>query len=161
QTQTFNGSGSSSTMTADWAYDSFGRVTQATVSTNGGTPGNIVKNISYVWNDSITATQNSATGTYIINTPAFTDTEDGSGNQLQCSYKSYDGQNYTTGQTSGLTLGEVVYVTTAAGCADAANNYVLTGKATTTTLFDTYGNVIGTDDPDTNDGIGGHTGCTI
>jgi hypothetical protein len=91
-THTFNGSGQSVDTTTTWTYDSYGRVTQQSVTSNGGTPTQVVTNTSYVWNDNITATQNSASGTYIIDTVAFTSTEDGSGNRLRCSYTSYMGK---------------------------------------------------------------------
>jgi hypothetical protein len=100
-----DGSSNSVTTTTTPTYDSYGRVTKETTTSNGGTPSQVVKNTSYVWNDGVTATRTSATGTYIIDTPAFSDTEDGSGNRLGCSYTSYDGHSYATGQTSNLTGG--------------------------------------------------------
>jgi hypothetical protein len=81
-TKTYDGASSPVTTTTNWTYDNYGRVTQDTTTSNGGTPSTVVKNTSYVWNDNVTATKTSASGTYIIDTPAFTDTEDGSGNRL-------------------------------------------------------------------------------
>ena len=109
----------------------------------------------------MTASQNSATGTYIIDTVASTNTEDGSGNRLQCGTSSYDGQGYATGQTSALTGGQATSQTDDTGCGNASNNYATSGATTTTTAYDAYGDVTGTSDADANAGISGHTGCTI
>ena len=155
--------GSSNTVSTTTAstYDSDGRVTQTTTSTNGGTPNKVVKNTAYVWNDGITATRTGATGTYIIDTPAFSDTEDGSGNRLRCSYISYDGKSYATGQTSNLTGGQATSQTSDANCGTSSNSYAPGGPSTTTQSYDVYGNVIGTSDADANAGISGHTGCLV
>ncbi len=156
-----NGSGNSVTTTSVPTYDSFGRVTQETVTSNGGSPGQVIHKTAYVWNDAVTATQNSASGTYIIDTPALTTTEDGSGNRLTCTYTSYDGQGYLTGQTSTLTEGQATTETKYANCGSSANSYTPSGPSTTTTVYDPYGNTIGTTDADANGGISGHTGCTV
>jgi YD repeat-containing protein len=160
-TKTYDGASSPVTTTTNWTYDNYGRVTQDTTTSNGGTPSTVVKNTSYVWNDNVTATKTSASGTYIIDTPAFTDTEDGSGNRLACSYTSYDGQGYTTGQTSNLTGGLATTKTSYANCGTSANGYTTSGPSTTTKKYDAFGNVIGSDDADANAGISGHTGCTV
>ncbi len=159
--QAFNGSSQSASATTKWSYDSYGRMTQETASTNGGTPAQVVTNASYVWNDNIAATKTSATGTYIIDTQAFTDTEDGSGNRLRCSYMSYDGQSYTTGQTSKLTGGLITSQDDDASCGTSANGYTPGGKSTTTTVYNASGDVIATTDPDGNAGNTSHQGCTI
>jgi RHS repeat-associated protein len=159
--QTFDGSSNSTTQTTSWMYDSYGRQTQETITTNGGTPGKIVHNTSYVWNDAVTATQNSASGTYLIDMPAFTDTEDGAGNRTACSSISYDNQSYTTGQTSTLTIGLETSSTSYTYCGTSANGYTPSGPITTTTAYDTYGNKVGTNDADANAGIGGHLGCSV
>jgi YD repeat-containing protein len=156
-TKTFDGTSSPVTTTDAWTYDTYGRETQETTTANGGTPGTVVHNTSYVWNDGVTATQSSATGTYIIDTPAFTDTEDGSGNRLECSTTNYDGQSYATGQTSALNGGLDTSDTSSANC----NSYTTSGPSTTTTAYDTSGDVVGTTDPDANASISGHTGCTV
>lgn len=68
-------------------------------------PSTILHKPQYVWNDSVGASANGATGTYIINRQAFTDTEDLAGNRYSCSYASYDGQIFAMGQSGGLTRG--------------------------------------------------------
>jgi RHS repeat-associated protein len=160
-TKTYDGASNPATMTTNWAYDNYGRTTQETTTSNGGTPSTVVKNTSYVWNDNVTATKTSASGTYIIDTSAFTATEDGSGNRLACSYTSYDGQNYLTGQTSSLTGGLATTKTSYANCGTSANGYTTSGPSTTTKKYDAFGDIIGTNDPDANAGISGHTGCTV
>jgi RHS repeat-associated protein len=159
--KTSDGSSNTLTTTTNWTYDSYDRVTQQTTTTNGGTPAEVVKNTAYVWDDHVTATRTSATGTYLIDTPAFTDTEDGSGNRLACSYTSYDGQSYTTGQTSSVTEGLATTTTSYSNCGTSANGYTTSGPSTTTTTYNSYGDAIATDDPDANAGISGHTGCTV
>ncbi len=154
------GSNTVSTTTTP-VYDNYGRVTQTTTTSNGGTPNKVVKNTSYVWNDGITATRTSATGTYIIDTPAFSDTEDGSGNRLACSYTSYDGQSYITGQTNKLTSGKATTGTLYTDCGTASNSYTPSGPITTSPTYDAYGNLIATNDADANAGIAGHKGCSI
>ena len=77
-TQTYDGASNSVTTTMGWTYDSYWACHPEITTTNGGTPAEVVKNTAYVWNDNVTATRTSATGTYIIDTSAFTDTEDGS-----------------------------------------------------------------------------------
>jgi RHS repeat-associated protein len=160
-TQTFDGSTNPVSQTTNWTYDRFGRVTQQKTTGNSGTPNTVVQNTSYIWNDGITATKNSATGTYIINTQAFTDTEDGSNNRLACTEMSYDGQPFTTGQSNRLTGGLQTSKTGYAQCGTSANHYAQSGASTTTTIYDRYGNAIATDDADANAGIAGHTGCTV
>jgi RHS repeat-associated protein len=160
-TKTYDGASSPATTTTNWTYDNYGRVTQETTTSNGGTPSTVVKNTIYVWNDNVTATKTSATGTYILTKAAFTDTEDGSGNRLQCSYTSYDGQGYTTGQTNNLTHGLATTEDKYADCGTAANGYAPSGKSTATMVYDAYGHLVGTDDADANAGIAGHTGCTV
>jgi RHS repeat-associated protein len=160
-TYTFDGGSNSTHQTVTTTYDSYQRVTQETTTTNGGTPGTVVKNTAYVWNNTVSSSSNSATGTYILDTPAFTDVEDGSGNRVSCAYLSYDGQGYTTGQTSNLTRGLVTTHDTYTDCGTSANGYTPSGKMTTTSVYDTYGNVIATTDADANAGIAGHTGCSI
>src|SRR5581483_8540856 len=160
-TKTYDGASNPVTTTTNWTYDSYGRVTQQSTTTNGGTPSQIVKNTSYIWNDAVTATTTSASGTYLINPVAFSDTEDGSGNRLACPYTSYDGQSYATGQSSGLTGGLKTTETSYADCGTSANGYTPGGPSTTTTKYDAFGDVVASDDPDANAGISGHTGCTV
>lgn len=159
--KTYSGSSSSVTSTTNLTYDSYGRVTQETTTTNGGTPANVVKNTSYIWNDNITATSTSASGTYILNTVAFVDTEDGSGNRLSCSYTSYNGQSYATGQSSALTTPLATSATSYSDCGTSSNGYTPSGSVTTTSTYNSYGNVIGSIDADANAGLAGHTGCSV
>jgi len=160
-TQTFDGSSNPVSTTTNDTYDIYGRITQEATTSNGGTPTKVVKNIAYVWNDTVTATQTSASGTYIIKNIAFTDTEDGSGNRLACSYTSYDGQSYLTGPTSALTGGLATTKTSYSNCGTSSNSYAPSGPSTVTLTYNAYGNAVGNDDADANAGISGHTGCTI
>lgn len=159
--ETKDGSGNSVSTTTTPTYDNYGRVTQEVITSNGGTPSQVVHKTGYVWNDNVTATQTGATGTYIIETPAFSATEDGSGNRTSCSYESYDGQGYATGQSSSLTLGEATTHDAYTNCGTAANNYTPSGQIHTTSTYDIYGNHLATTDADANAGISGHQGCTI
>jgi RHS repeat-associated protein len=160
-TKLYDGASNPATTTTHLTYDNYGRVTQEMTTSNGGTPSTVVKNTSYVWNDNVTATKTSASGTYIINKVAFTDTEDGSGNRLACSYVSYDGQSYSTGQTSNLTNGLATTETSYTSCGTSSNGYTPSGPSTVTTTYNAYGDVLGTNDADANAGISGHTGCAI
>jgi YD repeat-containing protein len=151
--------------TTTYQYDSYGRVTQTTTTSNDGgatgSPTTIITKTSYVWNDAVSVTPASATGTYLIDFPAFTDTEDTSGNRYSCSYTSYDGQAYATGQQSGLTLGEATTVDQYTNCGTKANNFTdQSGLLRTNSTYDVFGNLLTTTDPDANAGISGHTGCT-
>jgi RHS repeat-associated protein len=159
--QIFDGSSNSVVTTTSWSYDNYDRVTQEVTTGNGGTPAQVVKNYSYVWNDAVQATQSSASGTYLIDFVALSTVEDGSGNRLSCQYTSYDGQGYATGQTSALTLGEATEKDAYADCGSSSNNYTPTGKSAATTVYDVYGNVVASTDADANAGIGGHVGCTV
>jgi RHS repeat-associated protein len=146
------------------SYDTYGRVTSAsTISNNGGatgSPTSLVTTTSYVWDDAVTTSQSSATGTYLIDFPSFSDTEDSSGNRYSCHYTSYDGQANATGQQSGLTLGEVTSSDTYTNCGTAPS-WTPSGLIRTTQTYDTYGNQLTTIDPDANAGISGHVGCTV
>ena len=159
--QVSDGSSNNVTTTTTPIYDSYGRVIQSTTSTNSGTPSQVVQKTAYVWNDGVTATRTSATGTYIIDTPALITMEDSAGNRLSCSYESYDGQAYATGQTSGLTGGLVTTDDSYANCGTSASGSTPSGLVRTTTAYDSYGNAIASNDPDANAGITGHTGCSI
>jgi RHS repeat-associated protein len=166
-TYTFDGSASPSvphsTMTS--SYDSFGRLTSQTTTSNdggaNGSPTTIVKNTSYVQNDGVTATATSATGPYLIDFPAFQDTEDASGSRFQCTYTSYDGQANIQGQTSLLTLGEATRTDKYTNCGSAANNFTPSGQISLTNGYDTHGNQVTSTDPDGNAGNSAHLGCTV
>jgi hypothetical protein len=129
-------------------------------SAGSGSPNTIVNKPAYVQNDGVTATATGATGRYLIDYPAFDDIEDPSGNRYQCGYKSYDGHAYTTGQTGGLTTGRLTTQDSYTGCG-ASPGFTPTGQIRTTSIFDVFGNLVATADPDANAGVAGHTGCTV
>jgi YD repeat-containing protein len=152
--------------TNTYTYDSYGRQTSQTSTGNDGSatgsPTTIVTTTSYIWDDNVTATSTSATGTYLIDFPAFSDTEDSSGNRYSCTYTSYDGHANATGQQSTLTLGEATTVDKYTTCGTKANSFTdKSGLIETTTTYDTYGNQLTTTDPDANAGNSGHKGCTV
>jgi RHS repeat-associated protein len=151
--------------TVTYAYDTFGRlVTGTTTSSDGGatgSPTSIVGKITYVWNDAVSATASSATGSYLIDAPAFVDVEDTAGNRYKCRYASYDGQPLATGQTSGLRLGEPTRTDTYTSCGTAANGFTPSGQISTTSTYDVFGNAVATNDPDAVAGNAAHVGCTV
>ncbi len=51
--QVSNGTANNVITTTSWTYDNFGRVLQETITSNGGTPGTVVHQYAYVWNDAI------------------------------------------------------------------------------------------------------------
>ena len=168
QTDTYAYDGATGTvpdLTQTYTYDSYGRTTSETDTSNdgsaNGSPTTIVHKSSYVWNDAVTATSNSATGTYLINFPAFADSEDSSGNRYQCSYTSYDGQANTTGQTSGLTLGETTRIDNYTNCGNSGNGFTPSGQISTTATYDSFGNKLTGKDANANAGITAHLGCTV
>ena len=66
-------------LTTSYACDSYGRATASTETSSdgaGGSPTTIVRRASYAWNDGVTATSTSATGTYLVDFPAFGDVEE-------------------------------------------------------------------------------------
>jgi RHS repeat-associated protein len=126
----------------------------------GPGPNTIVTRPQYVQNDSVSATSSSATGRYLIDYPAFDDVEDPAGNRYRCSYTSYDGQGFTTGQTSGLTVGKVTTADRYTGCGTSPG-FTTSGQIRTTSAFDVFGNLAATADPDANAGVAGHMGCTV
>lgn len=149
----------------------FGRLTnQTTVSNDGsanGSPTTIVTTTNYIWNDSVSATSPWNTGPYLINFPAFSDTEDGSGNHYQCTQLGYDGRTTgTTGQSSGLQRGDLTEQDRYTNCGTAkAPTFAPSGPITTTYGYDNgagpFGNPWWTDDPDANGGVSTHKGCTV
>jgi RHS repeat-associated protein len=156
-TTTYDGatSGALPDRTETFAYDSYGRQTSHTTSSNdggvNGSPSTIVHKSTYVWNDAVTATSTSATGSYLINFPSMTDTENSSGTQYGCIYSSYDGMANVSGQNSGLMLGQL---TRSDQCATASV------RNSTTYGYDSFGNPVTSDDPDANSGQGSHLGCS-
>jgi RHS repeat-associated protein len=151
--------------TMTYAYDTYGRVISQTDSSNdggaNGSPTSIVHKSSYIWNDAVTTTGTSATGTYLIDFPAFTDTEDSSANRYQCSYTSYDGHGNASGQSTGLTLGEGTRVDNYTACGNSGNGYTPSGQISITSTYDSYGNQLTSTDPDANAGNTAHQGCTV
>jgi RHS repeat-associated protein len=152
-------------LTQTYAYDSYGRPTSETDTSNNGSangsPTTILHKTSYVWNDAVTATPTSATGTYLAAFPAFADTEDSSGNRYQCSYTSYDGQANATGQSSGLTVGQTTRIDNYTNCGNSGNGYTPSGQISTTATYDSFGNKITGKDADANAGNAAHLGCTV
>jgi len=146
-------------------FDSYGRLTKTTESGNGGSPTQIIHTNAYITNDSLTLptasrsnTPTTVTGTYIIDSQAFADTEDSSGARYACHYTSYDGQAYHTGQNSGLTKGLPSRDDTYTDCGNSGNSFTPSGQLSTTTTYDQWGNVVATDDADALAGVSGHTG---
>ncbi|HEY1388744.1 MAG TPA: hypothetical protein VGF38_09385, partial [Ktedonobacterales bacterium] len=154
-------------LTTTYAYDVYGRATDVTGNDNGGgaafnSPTTIVHHTDYIWNDAVTATGTSATGTYILDTPFAQVTQDG-GNTVHysCAITYYDGMGWASGQQSALTKGEVTSSDHFTDCGTAANGFLLTGLIRTTTTYDAWGNPVTTTDPDANAGNNAHKGCTV
>ena len=122
----------------------------------------VVAHTDYIQNDAITASSTSATGTYLLDVPAYSYTRDG-GNTVHyaCGQISYDGAAYATGQQSSLTLGEAMTSDQYTSCGNAGNSFALSGQIRTTSTYDTYGNPRTTNDPDANAGNTAHKGCTV
>src|SRR5262249_58659635 len=123
-------------------YDSWGRVSSRLDDGGTGTsagPSTLVSRPVYVQDDAVTATASSATGRYLIDYPAFDDIEDTSGNRYQCAYTSYDGQGFTLGQSSGLTLGEATTRDRYTNCGTSGNGFNPSGQVRTSHVFDGFG----------------------
>nr|MBA3824139.1 hypothetical protein [Ktedonobacterales bacterium] len=162
-----NGTSNGVQATSANTYDSYGRVTQETTTTNSGSPNQIIHKMSYIWNDGLSVpaaarsnTPQTISGTYIIDPVAFSDTEDSSGNRYSCAYIGYDGLAYTTGQNSSLTRGLSTTTDAYTNCGTSPS-FTPTGQLRTTATYDTYGNNVSSDDADANAGVSGHKGCTI
>jgi RHS repeat-associated protein len=123
-------------------------------------PNTTLSKPAYAQDDAVSATSTSATGHYLVDYPAFNDTEDISGNRYRCSYTSYDGQSFTTGQTSGLTLGELTTQDHYTGCGTSPS-FTPSGQIRTTSAYDVFGDMVASSDADANAGVAGHTGCTV
>jgi RHS repeat-associated protein len=174
-TYTLDGSGSTSTAThstTTYSYDTYGRLTDSTSSSNsgGGATGSITSvsaHTDYLWHDAVSATSTSASGTYLIDFPAVSYTKD-SGNTVHyaCADTGYDGLAAgTTGSNNGLVQGLPTASDTYRTCASSGAN---TNPITTTYTYDlaspadaTYGALLATDDPDANAGNAAHRGCTL
>lgn len=162
--------GSSGTAQPDaattYTYDSYGRVTNQTVTANDGaatgSATTVVHKPAYIWSDAVGENPTVVNGRYLIAFQAFTDDEDASGNRTRCIYTSYDGQSYATGSSSALMMGEATRTEQYTNCGTAANGFNdRSGPITTTQGYDIYGNAQTTDDPDANAGDTRHVGCSI
>ncbi len=167
---TYDGSSASGVpdQTTTYSYDSYGRVTTSTTTSNNGgatgSPTTLVTFTNYVYNDAISTSQTSATGTYLIDLTASATVEDSSGHVYSCHYKEYDGLGFTAGAQSGLHLGELsatdVYTGTQpstvgeTGC-DYGGLWI-----NSQITYDSYGNAVSTNDPDSV-GNSAHLGCTV
>jgi RHS repeat-associated protein len=156
-----NGTGSSVTATTNYTYDALGRVTQTSTASNGGTPTTVVNLTSYIWNDSVTATSTGASGFYLLTSKAFTATQDGNGNRVNCQYFGYDGMANATGLNSGLTRGNMTTSNSYSNCGTSGNNYTPSGLLSTGLGYDTTtsnggkntGNMVGMTTPNANAGF--------
>ncbi len=151
--------------TVSYTYDSYGRVSSTTTTSNDGgatgSPTTIVARTLYVQNNNVSTAWNSVTGSYLIDFPAFSDIEPADGShRYSCIYRGYDGQAYTTGLTSGLVHGNVTSSADHSNCGTAPDFHT-SGQLLTTTSYDAWGNTVATTDPDANAGVSGHTGCTV
>lgn len=134
----------------------WGRLISQTTSSNdggaNGSPTSITNKTSYTWDDTVCGGCRPVVGSYLVDFVASSDTEDGSGNRYQCIFNRYDGQAYTTGQSSNLLggdLSEVDHYSTTCGSSPSTS----TGPIVSTYGFDSFGNPIWSTDPD------GHAGC--
>jgi YD repeat-containing protein len=124
----------------------------------GAGPETTVSRPQYVQNDNVQLAPGFASGIYLMDQQAFSDLEDPSGNRAQCAYSAFDGQAFTTGQTAGLTAGNVTTADRYTGCGSAPS-FTPTGQIRTTHTYDALGNPLTTNTPDANAGVAGHTGC--
>jgi RHS repeat-associated protein len=138
----------------------YGREIKTTTSSNDGSansnPASIVHTTAYIWNDNVSATATSVTGYYLIDFPEFTDTEDTSGNQKQCTYNSYNGA-YGQGQNSLLKYGDVTLIDHYTTCGASP-----TGDIQTKFNYgaqNPYGNLQWSNDADAMAGVTSHIGC--
>lgn len=126
-----------------------------------GSPDQVVSHTDYIWNDNITTTLTSATGTYLIDYPAYEYTRDlANTTHYSCAQTSYDTAAYATGQQSSLSKGEATTSDVYTGCGTSPS-FTPTGQLRSTTVYDVYGQVVAGKDPDANAGVSGHVGCTV
>jgi RHS repeat-associated protein len=145
-----------------YTHDQYGGVLTDDRQTNGASPWEVVDRTVYTWNDAVSATATSATGTYLIDLPAYTATSDGPDTvRLGCSERGYDGHAYTSGNSNpNLTGGEVTSTTRfTSGCGTSGGGWVPSGPVTTTATYNGYGTPITSDDADANAGNAAHLGC--
>jgi len=148
-------------------YDHLATETDTTNDYGIGSPSTIVHKPVFVWSDDLTVSSGAVTGPYLIDREAYTDNEDGSGNTKQCSYSSYDGNAFVTGQQPHASTwgrgGQVTMVDTYQTCnSNSGTTDSGTGQIRTTHAYDLSGNLLSTDTPDANAGIiPSHKGCTV
>lgn len=168
-TYTYNGASTSLAVphsTTTYSYDTYGRLTDSTVTTNvGGATGSatsITYHTEYVWNDSLTPYPHSTTGTYIIDSPYRSYVRD-SGNTIhaECDFYAYDGLGFVSGQQSGLTYGQQTAGDVNTSNGTTANSFACTNHLRTTHTYDSYGNLVTTNTPDVDAGVAGHAGCVL
>jgi RHS repeat-associated protein len=167
-TDTFSWDGASSGtpvphQTVSYTYDGdhtfYGRETSRTLTSNDGTSGSpqtIVHKTGYIWNDNLSPQSTSVTGVFLTTPIAFSDTEDASGNQSDCSYNSYDGQPWQiNANTSSVVLVDSTEIDRSTSCGNTVAKPTGKGVALTVThTYDFWGNQLTTVDAD------GHAGCT-
>ncbi len=171
-TYTYNGASASTPLTqlphvtTGYSYDSLSRLTDTTVNSNGGgsAPGSptvMDYHSDYIWNDTVSATQTGASGVYLLDDVADSQTRD-SGDTLwtSCAYRAYDGQGFANGPSSGLTLGEVTFSDMNLVDGTSANGFACSHNLRTTYAYDASGNLLASSDPDANSGLTEHQGCT-
>jgi RHS repeat-associated protein len=111
-------------------------------------PNTIVSKPTYSTTDTVTATQTSAGGTYLMDLQSFSDIEDVSGNRYQCSTDAYSAAGQLTAQNH--------YT----GCGTAPS-FTTSGPIQTTFAYDSFGNRVASADADANAGNSIHLGCTV
>ena len=144
----------------------YGREIKTTTTSNNGSansnPSSVVKTTAYIWNDHVTWTV-TPQGSYLIDFPAFSDTEDTSGNRYSCNYITYDpATGGGTGANLNLLNGNLTKQTSYTSCGTSPN-FTPSGPITITYGYDAYGNSVSKDDADANAGITSHylNGCTV
>ena len=159
----YDGGSNATTDTTSTTYDGFGRAATTTTSTNGGSPSEVIHTYGYTQNSAVSASETSASGTYLIDFQAFADTEDTANpvNRWSCTYTSYDGASYQLGQTSSLTEGLPTETATYTSCGTSPNYTPGGTEIATTTTYNSNGDAIASADPDANAGNSSHLGCAI
>jgi RHS repeat-associated protein len=154
--------------TITYGYDGNGHLTQQSSSawiSEPTAPQTIVSRTQFLWDDAVTITPTSASGTYLAQIPGLQTTEDGSGSVKACTYMLYDGMTnsgsaYPLGSQSGLSRAQVTRVDRYA----AACTGTLSGQVSLSRIYDGNGALLALDDSDALAGIAGHTnaaGCTF
>jgi RHS repeat-associated protein len=143
----------------------YGRGIKTTTSSNNGSansnPSSIVKTTGYIWNDNVQTATLPASGTYLINFPAFRDTEDTSGNRYSCDYVIYDpATGGGKGANANLLNGNLTNQTDYTSCGTSPN-FTPSGPITTTHGYNAFGTLVSSNDGDANAGIASHKGCTV